>query len=260
MSNDPTQQIPTGEPTPTTMWAPPTGTPGTPEPAPKKKMSKGKKWAIGIGAFVALGILGNLGDKTPATTPAASSAGNFPTVDPSVQASLDAAAAKSQADAKAAADEKAKADAEAKKKAEADAAAAKAEADKALKELNALTDKKTYAKLSSRDFAKVMKNPDAYVGKKYVIYAHVTQFDAATGTDTFRADVDDTRHSESYEYDTNSIVDAALPGQFDDIVEDDLVTLYVQVTGSFEYETTLGGNMTVPRFTANMFTRTGSTN
>lgn len=48
--------------------------------------------------------------------------------------------------------------------------------------------KKNYKKLSSRQFKLMVKDPDAYIGKNYTIFGEVTQFDAATGTDTFRAD------------------------------------------------------------------------
>ncbi|WP_200958585.1 hypothetical protein [Terrabacter sp. Root181] len=270
MSNDPTQQFPAPQGDPIQSHQSYYGTPPTPptSPAPKKKMSRGKKWGIGIGAFLAIGLVGSLtnGDK-PATdtittvadnlqsssSPATSDAGNFPTTDPSVQASLDKAAAdKAGADAKAAADAQAK-------KAKADAAAAKADADAKAAAEKAKTDKGTYDKITARQFAKVAKNPDRYIGKKYVLYGHVTQFDAATGTTTFRADLASSRKSEWYDYDTNSIVDEGRAGIFDDVVQDDLVTIYVEVDGSFSYDTQVGGNTTVPRFVANIVKVTGST-
>lgn len=260
------------QPMPQAAMPPPQGLPYSStslmdEPLPKKKMSRGKKaglWTGGV--LVALIVIGATNQQQPSTTPTAepvagsSNAGTFPTVDPSVQASLDKAAADKQAaDAKAATDAKAAAAAEKKRKAD-EAAKAQAEYEKAKRELEALTDKSTYAKLSNRAFAKVVKNPDAYVGKKYLIYGRVSQFDAATGTSTFRADVDNTRHSDWYEYDVNSIVNEGIPGQFDDVVQDDLVTLYVVVDGSFSYDTQLGGSTTVPSFTSNMIKVTGSAN
>jgi hypothetical protein len=42
--------------------------------------------------------------------------------------------------------------------------------------------------LRKRQWAEVVKSPDAYEGKQYVIYGQVTQFDSATEADTFRAD------------------------------------------------------------------------
>ena len=43
------------------------------------------------------------------------------------------------------------------------------------------------------------------------------------------------------------------------VVKDDLVTIYVEVAGAYRYDTTLGGSMTVPRFTANIVDVTGTT-
>jgi hypothetical protein len=277
MSDNPTQPFPApeGDPTPSYWNAPPPSGPALPAPpASKKKMGKGKKWAIGAGAAVVLfAVIG--ATNHPATTPTAqplaaaspsSSPDALPAVDPSVQAQLDAdAAAKAAAD-KAAADKAAADAAAAKKAADAKAAAEKAAAAKAAADkaaaakaaAAAVTDKSTYTKISTRQFAKVAKNPDSYIGKKYMLYGHVTQFDAATGTETFRADLASSRKSDWYEYDTNSIVDQGRDGLFDDVVQDDLVTLYVEVNGSYSYDTQIGGNTTVPRFTANIVKVTGS--
>jgi hypothetical protein len=42
-----------------------------------------------------------------------------------------------------------------------------------------------YADLSKRAWQKLVKNPDAYLGKGYKIWACIWQFDAATGDDGF---------------------------------------------------------------------------
>jgi hypothetical protein len=42
--------------------------------------------------------------------------------------------------------------------------------------------------VSKRQWAKIVKKPDAYAGQRYIIYGQVTQLDSATGDDTFRAD------------------------------------------------------------------------
>lgn len=108
--------------------------------------------------------------------------------------------------------------------------------------------KVTYAKLTERQWLRIAKNPDRYAGKGYVVYGQITQFDSATGDDTFRADVGGVRKYPSYgyvDYDTNTI----LTGDADtlsDFVADDLFRAQVVVVGSYEYETTLGGSMTVP--------------
>jgi hypothetical protein len=104
MSSDPTQHLPISEgdpqPTPSYYGAPPPQGPPLTDPsvpAPKPKMSKGKKWGIGVGAVVAIGIIANLGNKAPDTGPtaapivaASSAVAPTPSVDPSVQASVDA--------------------------------------------------------------------------------------------------------------------------------------------------------------------------
>jgi hypothetical protein len=195
---------------------------------------------------VALGIIGSVaspgqGDGVPAasTTSAASGA-------PAGEAAAvqDSAAAKASEEAAA----QAKADAEAKKK----AAEAKRRA--------ALKDPKSYAAIKPRDFALLVKSPDKHIGKKYVIYGHVTQFDSATGDDTFRADTAATRQSEWYDYDVNTLVSAEDAALLDDVVQDDLVTMYVEVLGSFSYDTQIGGSTTVPHFQVRIIKVTGSTN
>jgi hypothetical protein len=104
----------------------------------------------------------------------------------------------------------------------------------------------SYATLSDRQWKLIAKNPDAYIGKTYVVYGRVTQFDAATGTDTFRADVAHKRMSENFYYDTNTMLsgsDSALAN----LVQDDIFRANVTVLGSFSYDTQIGGQTTVPR-------------
>jgi hypothetical protein len=114
--------------------------------------------------------------------------------------------------------------------------------------------KVTYAKLTSREWKKIAKNPDAYAGKTYVVYGMITQFDAATGEDNFRAQVDGVRRSSGWDYPTNTIVTAPGTG-IQDLVEDDKFKAEVTVIGAFEYETTLGGETTVPHLLASKVTR-----
>jgi hypothetical protein len=49
-------------------------------------------------------------------------------------------------------------------------------------------DKSTYDSVTPREFALISKNPDAYTGKKLIVFGVVTQFDAATGAGGFLAD------------------------------------------------------------------------
>ena len=174
----------------------------------------------------------------------------------SASPSVDAAAAKAAADkaaadakaaaAQAAADAKAKAAADAKAKAAA-AAKAKADAAAAAKAKAAAAARITNAQApAARTWAKIVKDPDAYVGKVYVIYGQVNQFDAATGTDTFLGD-SASKNTLSYGYfDGENTMFNGTEKLFADFVEDDVFKATVEVAGSFSYDTQIGGNTTVP--------------
>jgi len=114
--------------------------------------------------------------------------------------------------------------------------------------------KLTYAKLSAREWRKVAKDPDAYNGKRYVVYGMVTQFDSATGTSTFRADVDAKPHEYSYEYPTNTLL-TTRAADLSDLVEGDSFRAEVEVVGGYTYETQIGGTTTVPEVMVDKITR-----
>lgn len=105
--------------------------------------------------------------------------------------------------------------------------------------------KPTYKTLSDRDWKLIAKDPDSYIGKTYVVYGSVTQFDAATGDDTFRADVGHKNMAYSYEYDTNTMLNGT-PARLKNVVQDDEFRANVTVMGSFSYDTQIGGSTTVP--------------
>jgi hypothetical protein len=106
---------------------------------------------------------------------------------------------------------------------------------------------KTFATLNKRDWAKVVKDPDKYVGKGYHLWGCITQFDAATGPDSFRADA--SYHKETYWklYGENSLFSGS-ERQLSDYVTGDAVVMNVVGLGSFSYDTQIGGNTTVPLF------------
>jgi hypothetical protein len=136
--------------------------------------------------------------------------------------------------------------------------AAEAEAEKQTEaEEKAKRDPKTYNAISHRKWAQVAKDPDSYVGKKYVLYGWVTQFDSATGNDSFLVSTDAVQRA-SYEYDINTIATTDEPERFRKVVEDDLVKMYVEVGGSISYDTQIGGNTTVPSVLVNIIKVTGS--
>ena len=123
----------------------------------------------------------------------------------------------------------------------------------------ARSDRSTYEMISDRDLALLAKSPDAAKGRKLVLHGVVTQFDSGTGATQFRASVTGARQDAWYDYDINVVISGSSPPVVANVVKDDLVTVYVEVAGSYRYDTTLGGSMTVPRFTANIVDVTGAT-
>lgn len=109
-----------------------------------------------------------------------------------------------------------------------------------------------YEVLSERDFALLVKDPDSAEGRKVVLFGVVTQFDAATGTRQFRADTGPAQLESTYAYSQNTAVEARDSALVADVVEDDVVKMYVEVTGSVSYDTQIGGRTTVPGVLVNM--------
>lgn len=109
-----------------------------------------------------------------------------------------------------------------------------------------------YEVLSERDFALLVKDPDSAVGRKIVLFGVVTQFDAATGTRQFRADTGPIQLDSAYAYNQNTAVEARDAALVADVVEDDVVKMYVEVGGSVSYDTQIGGRTTVPGVIVNM--------
>lgn len=103
-----------------------------------------------------------------------------------------------------------------------------------------------YKKLTARSWALIAKDPNAHASEAITVYGVVTQFDSATGTDTFRADVDGVKHSAYYDYPTNTILTSDV-GTLMDVVDGDIFTAKVLVLGSLSYDTSIGGSTTVPQ-------------
>lgn len=104
-----------------------------------------------------------------------------------------------------------------------------------------------YVRVSSRTWKQIAKNPDAYTGKQLLVYGVITQFDAATGQDLFRADAGPYRSLDWYDYDTNALFGGS-ESRLADFVEDDIFAAKVIVVGSYTYDTQIGGSTTVPMF------------
>ena len=121
--------------------------------------------------------------------------------------------------------------------------------------------KKSYKSLSSRGFKLMAKDPDSYIGKTYVIYGEITQFDSATSTDAFRADTGPKKLRISYgyvDYSQNTILSGS-ENKLKKLVEGDCFTAKVTVLGSYSYDTQIGGNTTVPLLQVDSISVYGST-
>jgi hypothetical protein len=117
-------------------------------------------------------------------------------------------------------------------------------------------DRSTYESVSVREFALMVKNPDAWAGRKIVVYGVITQFDAATGTTAFRADIGPAPMADPYDYDQNTFITAHDAGMVADFVETDMVTMFVEVRGALTYETQIGGSTTAPSLLVNIIETT----
>lgn len=118
----------------------------------------------------------------------------------------------------------------------------------------------SYQTIDSQTWLEVVKDPDSYKGRCYTVYGEVTQFDAATGTSEFRADVGGVRQTPSYgyvSYPTNTYLTGDA-NTLKPVVEKDLFTANVMVLGSYSYDTQIGGNTTVPQLQVDTITVTGT--
>lgn len=100
--------------------------------------------------------------------------------------------------------------------------------------------------------ALLVKDPDANKGKTIVLFAKITQFDAATGDCIFRANIAHKKMENSWDYTENAVFGgaggksgcSALKG----FVAGDEVKVTATSLGSISYETQVRGNTTVPAF------------
>lgn len=196
---------------------------------------------ISLGLAASVGLAGCGGDEAPVSKYSTTSFVR-PTMSPEEVAAQNAANEKFIEDSKRAAAEKAEQDRLAREAA-AVAAAAK-------------FDRNTYPTLDARAFALLAKDPDSHIGEKFIAYGHVTQSDAATGTTAFRANTG-ASPSRSYDYDVNTVVRGAAD-ILAPVIEDDLVTIYAEVAGAYNYDTTMGGSATALELTANIIDVTGT--
>lgn len=114
-----------------------------------------------------------------------------------------------------------------------------------------------YAKVADRAWALIVKNPDNYTGKAYSLWGCISQFDAATGTDTFRAQAANKKLDYWYTDGKNAMFTGD-ESTLSDYVEGDMVFMNVIGAGSYSYDTQAGGNTTVPLFHVSAISRKGS--
>lgn len=102
--------------------------------------------------------------------------------------------------------------------------------------------------ITERQWALIAKDPAKHTGETVVIYGKVTQFDSATGTGTFRANVGGKKLPVSYgfvNYPSNVMISGDVGG-LANLVEGDIFRGEVTVTGPYTYDTQIGGSTTVP--------------
>ncbi len=115
-------------------------------------------------------------------------------------------------------------------------------------------DKTQFKNIGDRDWQLIAKNPDAHLGEKVVIYGKVTQADSVTGDDYIRVS---TEAQPADYYTINTIAKEGVNGVFANVVEGDIVTMWVRVWGTKTYDTTLGGSTTAPEVKVNVIEVTG---
>jgi hypothetical protein len=111
----------------------------------------------------------------------------------------------------------------------------------------------TYETLSAREFALLVKNPDANIGRKIVLYGVVVQFDTSTGQNSFIAGTG----AEPGDYSEKSIFYAHDPSILSSVVARDTVTIWCTGNGTETYQTQNKGERTVPKFWVNIIKDAG---
>lgn len=99
----------------------------------------------------------------------------------------------------------------------------------------------------------VVKNPDAVEGQYFVMIVDITQFDGATGPCAFRAAWDNVAHEYSFDYAGDNAIFTSGDGvsscpALAGVDQNDVVRVWVKATGTFSYDTQIGGSTTVPSF------------
>ena len=100
----------------------------------------------------------------------------------------------------------------------------------------------TYDPVTDSQWQLIQENPDSYTGQTFTVTGTVTQHDANTGADEFRADAGPADNPN-----TNTVFDGSNDGpQVAPLQVGQTFTAEVSVEGSISYTTTLGGSTTAP--------------
>jgi hypothetical protein len=119
------------------------------------------------------------------------------------------------------------------------------------------TPKPSYKKLGKRAWQKLVRSPDDHIGERVQVWACISQFDAATGSDSFRAQAWYKR-TPYWWTDGDNVFFMGDADDLDDFVEDDAVWMNAMVVGAYSYDTTIGGSQTVPLLLVDKIKHKGS--
>ena len=103
----------------------------------------------------------------------------------------------------------------------------------------------SFAQVDASGWASIERNPDAAAGQQIIVFAEVTQFDAATGDESFRANAGATQPTSTFELATNTFFDGDA-ATLAPVAQGDIVRVFAEVQGAMEYETMIGGSTVVP--------------
>jgi hypothetical protein len=110
----------------------------------------------------------------------------------------------------------------------------------------------TYNPVTDSQWQLIQENPAGYIGQTFTVTGTVTQHDANTGADEFRADAGPADNPN-----TNTIFDGSNDGsQVAPLQVGQTFTAEVSVEGSITYTTTLGGSDTAPELLVVSITQT----
>jgi hypothetical protein len=105
-----------------------------------------------------------------------------------------------------------------------------------------------YETVTQREWAAIVRSPDDHSFETITVWGCISQFDTATGPDTFRAQASFKKQRWWYLDGDNSLFSALDSSDLDNFFVDDIFKAKVTVIGSYDYETTMGGTLTVPAF------------